>query len=269
MQLSGKVAFITGAGSGIGKASALLMAQHGAKIAALSRTEAQVRAVADQINKAGGEAIPLLADVANVDQMQEAIRQTVEKFGRLDIVFANAGVNGVWAPIESLTPEEFDQTIAINLKGTFLTIKYAVPHLRKAGGGSIIVDSSVNGTRIFSSYGATAYSVSKAGQLAMTQMLALELARDNIRVNAICPGATKTEIGDNTFIRDTRNSATPPIRPSPWAGRPRPRKWLSSFCFSPPTPRGISQALPSGSMARFRWCRGEDGGLTRRSDPSS
>ncbi len=219
MDLSGKVAFITGAGSGIGKASAILMARHGAKIAALSRTEAQVRAVADEINNGGGQAIAITADVAKADQMEQAIAQTVQRFARLDIVFANAGINGVWAPIEDLSPEEFDQTIAINLRGTFLTIKYAVPHLKKAGGGSVIVDSSVNGTRIFSNSGATAYSVSKAGQLAMAQMLALELARDNIRVNVICPGATRTEIGDNTVIRDCQKLRYVPHPPIPM-GRP-------------------------------------------------
>ena len=97
-----------------------------------------------------------------------------QKWGRLDIVVANAGINGVWAPIEELEPEEWDRTLDTNLKGTFLTVKYAVPYL-KARGGSVIVTASVNGTRIFSSTGATAYACSKAGQVALAKMLAVEL----------------------------------------------------------------------------------------------
>lgn len=114
-------------------------------------------------------------------------------FGRLDVVFANAGINGVQAPIGDLTPEEWDRTINVNLRGTFLTIRYTVPHLKKAGGGAIIVTSSINGTRYFANSGATAYAVSKAGQLAMVQMLAVELGPSNIRINAICPGASPFE----------------------------------------------------------------------------
>jgi NAD(P)-dependent dehydrogenase (short-subunit alcohol dehydrogenase family) len=120
----------------------------------------------------------------------------------LDIVFANAGINGVFAPIDDLTPEEWDRTINVNLRGTFLTIRYTVPHLKKAGGGSIVVTSSINGTRYFANSGGTAYAVSKAGQLAMVQMLAVELGPANIRINAICPGAIDTEIQDNSEKRN-------------------------------------------------------------------
>ena len=121
--------------------------------------------------------MPITADISSPEQMELAYRQTVDQFGGLDIVFANAGINGVWAPIDDLTPEEFQKTININLFGTFLTIKYATPHLKKRGGGSVIITASVNGTRIFSNTGATAYSTSKAGQVAMGKMLALELAQ--------------------------------------------------------------------------------------------
>jgi NAD(P)-dependent dehydrogenase (short-subunit alcohol dehydrogenase family) len=216
-QLSGRAALVTGAGSGIGKASALLLAREGAAVAALSRSESEVRALAAQINESGGAALPLVADVSRVEQVREAVAQATRHFGRLDIVFANAGVNGVWAPIEDLTSEEWDQTIDINLKGTFLTIKYAVPALKERG-GSVIVNASVNGTRMFSNSGATAYSVSKAGQLAMAQMLAVELARHNIRVNVICPGATITELGQNTEIRDIKKLSYGP-RPGIPMGR--------------------------------------------------
>jgi NAD(P)-dependent dehydrogenase (short-subunit alcohol dehydrogenase family) len=200
MQLTGKVALITGAGSGIGKAAAVLLAKEGARIAALGRTEDQLNQTVAEIRAAGGDAIALLADVSQPDQMQRSVQRAIDQWARLDIVFANAGINGVWAPLEELTPEDWDRTLEINLKGTFLTVKYALPHLKKQG-GSVIVTSSVNGTRIFSNTGATAYSCSKAAQVAFTKMVAVELARDRIRVNVICPGYIRTEIGDNTDRR--------------------------------------------------------------------
>jgi NAD(P)-dependent dehydrogenase (short-subunit alcohol dehydrogenase family) len=201
MQLEGRVALVTGAGEGIGRASALLMAKEGAKIGVLGRTPENVEKVAGEIRDAGGEATVLLADVSKPDEMKAAVEKLVGAYGRLDVVFANAGVNGVWAPIEELEPDEWDSTLAINLKGTFLTVKYAVPHLKKKG-GSIIVNSSINGTRIFSNTGATAYSSSKAGQVAFTKMIALELAQWKVRANVICPGAIESSIDENTEKRD-------------------------------------------------------------------
>ncbi|HEY0008393.1 MAG TPA: SDR family NAD(P)-dependent oxidoreductase [Tepidisphaeraceae bacterium] len=200
MKFKDKVALVTGAGSGIGKATAVAYAAEGAKVVVNSRTEDEIRETADEIIKAGGQALAVTGDISKPQDVQNLVDQTIAKFGRLDIVLANAGINGVWAPIEELTVEEFDKTIDINLKGTFLTIKYAVPHLKKQG-GSVTVVASVNGTRIFSNTGATAYSTSKAGQVAMTKMLALELAKWDVRVNVICPGSVETEINDNTEQR--------------------------------------------------------------------
>src|SRR5690606_36926085 len=116
-------------------------------------------------------------------------------------VVANAGINGVWAPIEDLRPAEWDKTIAVNLKGTYLTIHHAVPALQKAGGGAIVVVSSIDGTRTFTSPGASAYSATKAAQLAMVKQLALELGKRKIRINAVCPGAIESDIEDNTQRR--------------------------------------------------------------------
>lgn len=208
MQLTNKVALVTGAGSGIAKAAAKLFAKEGAKVAALGRTKEELEETVAQIQSDNGEAIPLIADISKPEEMQQAIQQIANKWGRLDIVFANAGINGVWAPIDELTPEEWDKTININLKGTFLTVKYAVPHLKKQG-GSIIITSSVNGTRIFSNSGATAYSCSKAAQVAFAKMVALELAKHRIRVNVICPGAIESNIGDSTQIRDLEEIKEP------------------------------------------------------------
>src|SRR4028118_735429 len=201
MQLAERVALITGAGSGIGKAAALLLAKEGAKIGALGRTQDELKDTVAQIQGVGGEAIPMAADISQPNEMQQAVQQLVERWGRLDIVFANAGINGVWAPLEELEPEEWDKTINVNLKGTFLTVKYAVPHLKKQG-GSVIITSSVNGTRIFSNTGATAYSCTKAAQVAFTKMVALELAEHRVRVNVICPGAISTNIEESTEQRD-------------------------------------------------------------------
>lgn len=208
MQLQGKVALITGAGSGIGKAAALLLAKEGAYIAALDHTQENAQKTVKEIEQKGGQALALAADVSQPDQMQKAVQQTVDRWGRVDIVFANAGINGVWAPLEELTPEDWDKTIDTNLKGTFLTVKYAVPYLKKQG-GSVIITSSVNGTRMFSNTGATAYSCTKAAQVAFAQMTALELAPSKVRVNVICPGAIETNIGESTEQRDLEEVKIP------------------------------------------------------------
>lgn len=208
MQLAGRVALVTGAGSGIAKAAAKLLAKEGAKVAALGRTKEELEKTIAEIQDDGGEAIPLVADISQPEQMQQATQQIVDQWGRLDIVFANAGINGVWAPLEELEPEEWDRTLNINLKGTFLTVKYAVPYLKKQG-GSVIITSSVNGTRIFSNTGATAYSCSKAAQVAFTKMVALELAKNRVRVNVICPGAIETNIEENTERRDLEHVKEP------------------------------------------------------------
>jgi NAD(P)-dependent dehydrogenase (short-subunit alcohol dehydrogenase family) len=208
MQLHDRVALVTGGGEGIGRATALLFAREGAKVAVLGRHRDNLDPVVEQIAAEHGQAIPVLADISDPEQMQAAIQEIIDKWGRLDIVFANAGINGVWAPLEQLEPDEWDRTMSINLKGTFLTVKYAVPHLKKRG-GSVIVTSSINGTRVFSNTGATAYSSTKAGQVAFTKMVALELAPWKVRVNVICPGAIETSIDDNTERRDLGKVQTP------------------------------------------------------------
>lgn len=205
--LADKVALVTGAGSGIGKASAQLLAKSGVKVALLGRTQAELEQTVTQ-QEQNGEAMPVVADVSQPEAVQQAIQQIVDKWGRLDIVFANAGINGVWAPLEELSPDDWDKTLSVNLKGTFLTVKYAVPYLKKQG-GSVIITSSVNGTRMFSNTGATAYACSKAAQVAFTKMVALELAEHRVRVNVVCPGAIATDIGENTEQRNLEQVGEP------------------------------------------------------------
>jgi len=199
--LEGRVALVTGAGSGIGRATALRLAQAGARVGVLTHTGEEAHAVAAEIAKAGGRALALVADVAEDAAMAAALHLLVEHFGRLDIVFANAGINGVWAPIDKLSCKEWDRTMAVNARGTFLTLHHSVPHLKRQG-GAIIVTASINGSRTFSNSGATAYACSKAAQVAMVQMLAPELGEHRIRINAICPGHISTEISENTEKRE-------------------------------------------------------------------
>jgi NAD(P)-dependent dehydrogenase (short-subunit alcohol dehydrogenase family) len=162
----------------------------------------------DEIQAKHGQAMTIVGDVSDPATVRNAVKQIVDQWDRLDIVFANAGINGLWAPIEEIEPGDWDRTLDVNLKGTFLTVKYAVPYLRK-NGGSVIITSSVNGTRMFSNTGATAYASSKAAQVAFAKMVALELAKDKIRVNVICPGWIDTNIEENTEKRKIHSIKEP------------------------------------------------------------
>lgn len=210
--MDAKKLLVTGAGSGLGKAAALLLANEGANVALLGRTEEELVQSAEAVEKKGGTALVLVADIAEADEMDGAFQKIEREFGYLDGVFANAGVNGTWAPIDDLTYDEWNATMRINLGGTFLTLNKAVP-LMKARGGSIVITSSINGTRTFTNGGASAYSTTKAGQVALAQMAALELAQYRIRVNVICPGAIESEIGDNTEKRNVESATIPATFP--------------------------------------------------------
>lgn len=209
-KLAGKVAVVTGGGSGIGKASVLEFARNGAKVVMLDRTPDNAEKVKRQVEQAGGEAIVIECDIEQPEQVKEAIDQAAAKWGCLDIVFANAGINGAMAPIETMEMDDWDQTLHINLRGTFATVKYAIPHL-KNNGGSILINSSINGNRVFSNIGFSAYSTTKAGQVAFMKMAALELAQYKIRVNAICPGAITTNIDDNTYPSEDLREVQIPV----------------------------------------------------------
>jgi len=208
MELQGKVALVTGAGSGLGRAAAFRLAAEGADLAVLSRTKDEIEAVAAAIAELGRKAIPIVADVSDEQQMRDGYAKIAKTFGRLDIVFANAGINGVWAPLKDLKPADWATTMAVNLTGTYLTLHLAIPMMEEHG-GSIIITSSINGTRTFTTAGASAYATTKAGQVALAQMAALELARHRIRVNVICPGAIESEIDSNTSRRNVKAAKVP------------------------------------------------------------
>jgi NAD(P)-dependent dehydrogenase (short-subunit alcohol dehydrogenase family) len=201
ISLKGQVAWITGGAAGLGRAIAMLCAECGASVAVTDIDKDELEGVAEALRQKGVEGIAIPADVSDAASMNRAMDRLIRVFGRLDLVFANAGTNGTWAPIEKLQPDEWRDTLAVNLTGTYLTAHVSVPHL-KVRGGSIVIVSSINGTRVFSQEGATAYATSKAGQLALGKMLALELAQFRIRVNIICPGSIDTGIHDKTEKRD-------------------------------------------------------------------
>lgn len=198
--LAGKTALVTGVGSGIGRATALLLGAAGARVAGLTHKHKESLKTAAEINARGGEALALAGDVSSSADLKRAMGRIEKKWGALDIVVANAGINGVWAPLDQISETEWEKTMAVNLKGTFLTVQRALPWLKRKGGAVVIV-ASVNGTRMFSNSGASAYASSKAAQVAFGRMIALELAKNKIRVNTICPGAIETSIGQNTERR--------------------------------------------------------------------
>jgi NAD(P)-dependent dehydrogenase (short-subunit alcohol dehydrogenase family) len=194
MRLANKVAVITGAGSGIGRESALLFAREGARVVVADVNEAAGQAVVEELRAAGGEAVYVRADVSKGAEAEGMVRAAEESFGRLDVLFNNAGISHAKDDDAVATEEEvWDLTMNINLKGVFLGCKYGIPALRRAGGGSII-----NTASFVALLGAAtpqlAYTASKGGVLAMTRELAVIHARENIRVNALCPGPLRTEL---------------------------------------------------------------------------
>ncbi|KAL0478924.1 hypothetical protein AKO1_007825 [Acrasis kona] len=196
-----KTAIVTGGSSGIGIASAIRFAQKGYNVVITGRRQEKLDEAKSKIEAEanGGHVLTVQADMGEESDVRKCYNQVDEKFGRLDVIVANAGVNGTWASIEQMEVDDFDSTIKTNLRGTWLTIKFGLPLMKGKGiKGSIIVVASINGTRTFANTGATAYASSKAGQIAITKMLALELANHQIRVNAVCPGAIDTSIEENT-----------------------------------------------------------------------
>ena len=195
MKLEGKVAFVTGFGSGLGQAIAVLFAKEGAAVAGTSTTEAKGRDTVAMIEKAGSKALFHPGDVSNSAQMKALIDETVKQFGGLDIVVNSAGVrtNG---SITEITEEQWDRTIAVNLKGVFVVSRLAIPEMIKRGGGVILNIGARSG--MAGQAGRAAYCASKGGMITLTEAMAMDYAREKIRVNCICPGPTRTPMVDTS-----------------------------------------------------------------------
>ena len=193
MRLKDKVALVTGAASGIGRATAALFGQEGAQVVCADLDGEGAERVARQIADSGGEAASVQADVSVAADVERMVRETVERWGRLDVLVNNAGIYFI-LPLTQVPEEEWDRLIDINLKGVYLGCKYAIPQMVSQGKGAIVNTASIAGLRGFANW--TTYCASKGGVIQLTKALAVELARLNVRVNCVCPGIIDTGMLD-------------------------------------------------------------------------
>lgn len=204
-RLDGKVAIVTGGGSGMGRATAILFAKEGARLAVAGRRIESIEETARMIREAGGEAISIKTDVSKAEDVRNMVRTTVDTYGKLDVLLNNAGIVEPEAvPLHEVKETDFDKTIAINLKGVFLCMKYAIPEMLKTGGGSIVnqgSNSCIQGTNRLSSY-----SASKGGVASLSMAAAMDYLRQNIRINWTMPGLIPTPMIAGTRTEGDRNA---------------------------------------------------------------
>lgn len=191
-----KTAIISGGASGIGKAAALKLAEVGFRVCLLDVNDTNLKEVKKEMEEKNFKVITIPCDMSQYDQVETAVKKVIKQWGRIDVVFANAGIVGQVSSIESMSIDNWNQVLSINLNGTFFLVKAAIPYVKQQG-GSIIITSSISGNRVFSQAGFTAYSTSKAALAAFAKMAALELAKYHIRVNVICPGGIETNFKES------------------------------------------------------------------------
>ncbi|MGK7377650.1 SDR family NAD(P)-dependent oxidoreductase [Planococcus sp. 1R117A] len=190
-RLSGKVAIITGAGSGMGAEQARLFAKEGGKVVGGDMNMEALQSVVDDITAGGGDAIAVKLNISSPEDWESAVKTAVDTYGQVNVLVNTAGVAGPFiAKAAEHDVEEWDKLLAINLKGAFLGSKYSIPEMIKAGGGSIVTISSIGG--LIGGQGGTGYGAAKAGLIGMTKNIAVDYGRDNVRANVICPGQIKT-----------------------------------------------------------------------------
>jgi NAD(P)-dependent dehydrogenase (short-subunit alcohol dehydrogenase family) len=186
LRLQNKVAFITGGGAGIGRAISLMFAREGADISLAARSTTQMEEVALEIKAMGRRALVNTMDITSVEQVEGAVKETIKEFGRIDILVNNSGIAGPTAPVYEITPEQWDEVFAVNLKGAFLCCRAIVPLMIRQGGGKIINMSSTAAKKPLANR--TPYPATKMGLIGFTRGLAVELGKFSINVNAVCPG---------------------------------------------------------------------------------
>lgn len=248
MKLEGKVALITGAATGIGRASALLFAKEGAKVAIADINEKDALETVRSIQNAGGDAIFINTNLMKVSDIENMVKTTVDRFGKLDIFFHNAGVAGP-GRIETTTEEAYDQIMTVHVKAGFFGAKFAAPEIKKAGGGVILFTGS--GLALRPSRQSPAYSVSKAGLLMLARALAVALASDGIRVNALCPGPiASTPLWQGVLARnpdivpEEYKKMNMEVRPIKRLGTPEEMAAAALFLVSPEASYITGAALP-------------------------